>query len=69
MSTTTMRRADESARLQRQVTRAKTVLRELRETLEDMEDRLELARAIKRNKGKPGIPWEQVKKELGLDNL
>ncbi|MBI3877436.1 MAG: hypothetical protein HY300_16015 [Verrucomicrobia bacterium] len=69
MSATTMKRADESAKLQRQVTQAKTVLRELRETLEDMEDRLELDRAIKRNKGKPGIPWEQAKKELGLDDL
>ncbi len=44
--------------------KSKTVLRELREALED---RLELARAIKRNQGKAGIPWAQAKKELGLD--
>ena len=64
-----MKRAGESARLQRQIAQGKAVLRELSDTLEDMEDRLELARAIKRNKGKPGIPWDQAKKELGLGDL
>ena len=56
-----------STSLRHQVIAAKAVLRELRDTLEDLEDRMELARAKKRNKGKPGIPWEQAKKELGLD--
>ena len=64
-----MKRAGESARLQRQIAQGKAVLRELSDTLEDMEDRLELARSIKRNKGKPGIPWDQAKKELGLGDL
>lgn len=36
---------------------------------ENMEDRLELARAIKRSGNKPGTPWAQAKKELGLDDL
>ena len=66
MSAATMKQAGESARLRRQIARGKTVLRELSGTLEDMEDRLELARAFKRNKGKPGIPWDQAKMELEL---
>ena len=69
MSATTMKRQGEVAQLQKQIAKGKAVLRELREMLEDMEDRLELDRAIKRNKGKPGIPWEQAKKELGLEDL
>lgn len=69
MSASTLKRPSEQARLQRQVTRGKAVLRELRDTLEDLDDRLELARAIKRNGNKPGIPWAQAKKELGLDDL
>ena len=55
------------ARLEKQIVRGKAVLRELRDTLEDLEDRLELNAAIERNKGKKSIPWEQAKKELGLD--
>ena len=51
----------------RQIRQAKTVLRELRDTLEDLDDRRELARAKRRNAGKPGADWESVKKELGLD--
>jgi hypothetical protein len=67
MSTTTLKLAGESARLQKQIAKGKAVLRELRGTLEDLEDRLELARAKRRNGNRPGIPWEQAKKELGLD--
>jgi hypothetical protein len=51
----------------RQIRDAKVVLRELRDTLEDLDDRRELARAKKRNGGKPGADWESVKKELGFD--
>jgi hypothetical protein len=51
----------------RQIRNAKVVLRELRDTLEDLDDRRELARAKKRNAGKPGTSWDSVKKELGLD--
>jgi hypothetical protein len=69
MSATTLKRQSELARLQRQVTEGKVVLRELRDTLEDLDDRLELARAKKRNGNKPGLPWAQAKKELGLDDL
>jgi hypothetical protein len=69
MSATTLKGHDELARLQRQVAKGKAVLRDLRDTLEDLDDRLELARAIKRNGNKPGIPWAQAKKELGLNDL
>ena len=61
--TASVRRPD----LDRQIAEAKTVLRQLRDTLEDLDDRRELARAKKRNAGKPGTNWEVVKKELGFD--
>jgi len=51
----------------RQIRNAKIVLRELRDTLEDLDDRRELARAKKRNAGKSGTNWETVKKEFGFD--
>lgn len=34
--------------------------------VEDLEDLRELNDAIARNVGKPGIPWGQARKELGL---
>jgi hypothetical protein len=42
-------------------------VRRLQERIEDMEDLIELRAAIKRNAGKPGVPWQHVKKELDLD--
>ena len=42
-------------------------IRRLHERIEDMEDLIQLRGAIKRNAGKPGVAWEQVKKELDLD--
>jgi len=50
----------------RQIRRAKAVLRELKETLEDLGDRLDLAKAKAENGDKPLIPWETVAKELGI---
>ncbi|MHB8653051.1 MAG: hypothetical protein ACYDA9_04140 [Terriglobia bacterium] len=41
-------------------------LRRLRARVEDLEDLRDLNAAIDRNGGKPGIPWNQVKKELRL---
>jgi uncharacterized membrane protein len=38
----------------------------LQETIEDHEDHLAIERAKKRDAGKPGIPWEEAKKILGL---
>ena len=57
----------------RQRTRTKDPIRALRaelkclrERVEDLEDLRDLNAAITRNAGKPGIPWTQVKRELGL---
>ena len=52
--------------IDRQIRRGKAVLRELKATLEDLEDRRELAAAKKRNAGKPGTPMAQAARELGL---
>jgi hypothetical protein len=38
----------------------------LRARVEDLEDIRELNSAVARNAGKPGVPWEQAKAELGL---
>jgi hypothetical protein len=38
----------------------------LRARLDDLEDLRDLNAAITRNAGKPGVPWAQAKKELGL---
>jgi hypothetical protein len=69
MSIARAKRKTASARLpdlDRQIAEAKTVLRQLRDALEDMDDRRALARAKKRNAGKAGTSWEAVKKELGF---
>ena len=49
-----------------QIRRGKALLRELKITLEDLEDRRELAAARKRNAGKRGTPLRLAAKELGL---
>ena len=69
MSTATMKGPVVRRRpnLNRQIAEAKTVLRELRNTLEDLDDRRELDRAKQRNAGKRGTDWEAVKKELGFE--
>ena len=36
------------------------------EHLEDEEDHRAIVKAEKENAGKPGIPWEEAKKRLGL---
>jgi hypothetical protein len=38
----------------------------LKARVEDLEDLHDLNEAIARNAGKPGTPWSEVKKELGL---
>jgi hypothetical protein len=43
-------------------------LARLRERVEDLEDARELDAAIRTNGDKPLIPWDQVKKDLGLTN-
>jgi hypothetical protein len=52
--------------IEKQIRRAKAVLRELQTTLEDLEDRRELAAAKKRNAGKLGTPLREAAKELGF---
>ncbi len=52
--------------IDKQIRRGKAVLRALKTTLEDLEDRRELAAARKRNAGKPGTSLRQAAKELGL---
>jgi hypothetical protein len=42
-------------------------IRLLRERLEDMEDLMELRAAVERNAGKTGVPFEQLKAQLGLE--
>lgn len=39
----------------------------LRKRVEDLEDMHDLLAAEQASQGRPGIPWEQAKKELGLD--
>ena len=53
--------------LEDQIRHAKVVLRELRETLEYLEDSRDLTRAKERNGGKSGVAWESVEKEFGFD--
>lgn len=70
MSTATLKSASIDCRktdLDRQVAQAKAVLRQLRDTLEDLDDRRELGRAKQRNASKPGTDWEAVKAELGFE--
>jgi cell division protein FtsB len=42
-------------------------IQSLRERVEDLEDARDLEEAIRKNGDKPLIPWEEAKKELGLD--
>jgi hypothetical protein len=60
-------RPTEWPNLDHQIRQAKVVPRGLRDTLKDLYDRRELARAKKRNHGKAGTDWETVKKEFGFD--
>jgi hypothetical protein len=41
-------------------------LERLRRRVEDLEDLRDLNAAIERNGDKPGVPWSEVKEELGL---
>jgi translation initiation factor 2B subunit (eIF-2B alpha/beta/delta family) len=66
MSSTIVKSKPASVDLERQIRRGKAVLRELKSTLEDLEDRREIAAAKKRNAGKSGTPLREAAKELGL---
>jgi len=52
--------------LNKQVGQAKILLRQMQETVEDIEDARIIERAKKAHGNRPRVPWAQVKKELGL---
>jgi len=66
MSNVTLKTKPSAADIDKQIRRGKAVLRELKATLEDLEDRRELAAAKKRNAGKPGTSLRAAARELGL---
>lgn len=53
--------------LDKQLAQAKSLLRQMRETVADIEDARTIERAKRANGHKPRISWSQVKKELQLD--
>jgi len=53
--------------LNKQLTQAKTLLRQMSRTVEDIEDARTIERAKRANAGKPRVSWAQVKQELELD--
>ena len=53
--------------LNKQLRQAKSLLRQTRQTVEDVEDARTIERAKSAHGKKPRIPWAQVKKEAGLD--
>ena len=66
MSTAILKTKPSVVDIEKQIRRGKAVLRELKATLEDLEDRRELAAAKKRNAGKAGTSLRDAAKELGL---
>jgi hypothetical protein len=63
-ATSTAKPSGDWTQLNKQLAQAKTLLRQMSQTVEDIED----ARTIERANGsKPRVPWAQVKKELQLD--
>ncbi len=55
------------AQLDAQLNQAKSILRRMRQTVEDIEDARTIERAKSSHGKKPRVPWSQVKKEAGLD--
>jgi len=53
--------------LDKQLNQAKSLLRQMRQTVEDIEDARTIERAKRAQGKRPRIPWSQVKKEAGLD--
>jgi hypothetical protein len=53
--------------LGKQLTQAKSLMRRMRQTVEDVEDARTIERAKSAHGSRPRIPWSQVKKEAGLD--
>ena len=53
------------AQLDTQLNQAKSILRRLRQTVEDLEDARTIERAKAAHGKKPRIPWSRVKKRTG----
>ena len=53
--------------LNRQLAQAKSLLRQMRETVEDIEDARTIERAKRANANRPRIPWAQARGQLELD--
>ena len=64
---TSAKRRDNWTQLNKQLAQAKTLLRQMSQTVEDIEDARTIERVKRTNGNKPRIPWAQVKKELRLD--
>ena len=53
--------------LDKQLTQAKSLMRRMRQTVEDVEDARTIERAKSAHGSRPRIPWSQVKKVTSLD--
>jgi hypothetical protein len=53
--------------LEKQLNQAKSLMRQMRQTVEDIEDARTIERAKSAHGKKPRIPWAQAKKVAGLD--
>ena len=58
---------DNWTQLNKQLMQAKSLLRQMSRSVEDIEDARTIERAKRANAGKPRISWAQAKKELQLD--
>ena len=64
---TSAKRPGNWTQLNKQLTQAKTLLRQMSRTVEDIEDARTIERVKRANAGKPRVSWAQVKQELELD--
>jgi hypothetical protein len=55
-------------KLKRQLTTAKALLRQMRETVEDIGDAPTIERTKRANGDTPRVPWSQIKNELQLNS-
>ena len=53
--------------LDKQLIQAKNLMRQMHQTVQDIEDARTIERAKRAHGPKPRIPWSEVKKELALD--
>jgi hypothetical protein len=53
--------------LDKQLTPTKSLMRQMRQTVQDVEDARTIERAKSAHGNQPRIPWSQMKKEAGWD--